>query len=269
MQANPTIPSGIPPLNNFEDVRQVLSHLLTSFNAALASLPQTNFNGQRLTRVGLPTSQDDAATKGYVDGVSAGPIGGTATGAAAFAGIGVNIVPKSNGRTFIPSNITDTGINLLINDNQDVAGIIRTTTLVNNNLPGTGLELALFSSTGFVQSLIRPVNTFIPLVVQGKPVMVNPQGSNIQLIGTCAVNGAAGAFAMDITGDCNVSGVYRKGGTAGISASLNLGTSVTVNTATAVTSVSGSGVSSTTGTFVTSVTLNVVAATFSGGIRTA
>ncbi len=75
-------------------------------------------------------------------------------------------------------------------------------------------------------------------------------------------------YPVDITGDCNVSGVYRKGGTAGIGATRNFGTSVSVGSV--GNGVFGTpGVGQVNGTVVTSVALNTSANTFSGGILTA
>jgi hypothetical protein len=76
------------------------------------------------------------------------------------------------------------------------------------------------------------------------------------------------SYTVDANGDINASGVFRKGGTAGISATKNFGTSLTINSeGTAVKGTPGTGQSNFTA--VTSVSLNLGSITSSGGIVTA
>lgn len=79
---------------------------------------------------------------------------------------------------------------------------------------------------------------------------------------------ATPGYAVDATGDINASGIFRKGGTAGINLTAGFGMSLTVNNdPTALHGTPGAGQSQFSA--VTGVTLNTTSRTFSGGILTA
>jgi hypothetical protein len=105
---------------------------------------------------------------------------------------------------------------------------------------------------------------------------VTPNGSTVPAISVVFdQSGFAGfggnstpGYEVDVTGDINASGIFRNGGTAGLSTTRNLGASLSVNTS--ATGVFGTpGVGQSNGTVVIGVTLNLTANTFSGGILTA
>jgi hypothetical protein len=154
----------------------------------------------------------------------------------------------------------------------EVSGAIRalSATLVTP-ASGKGLELRYNSGLdqGVVLSFDRSVNAYKDLALNGANLLMKVSGTEVARITSTGFGyGNTPSYALDITGDSNTSGVFRKGGVAGISVTRSFGTSLTVNSvANGVIGTPGVGQSNTT--LVTGVTLNVTSNTFSGGIITA
>ena len=85
---------------------------------------------------------------------------------------------------------------------------------------GVGVEVAYDSGvpTGAVNSFDRGGSVFKPMRVNGNTLTLNAQSA------ACVGVKGACTFDLDTTGDTNTSGVFRKGGTAGV----GTGSTVTV-----------------------------------------
>jgi hypothetical protein len=119
----------------------------------------------------------------------------------------------------------------------NVGGAVRTT----GGFPvapasGVGVEMEYTAGAGYVWSYDRAGSAMMPLNMGGNPLILNG--------GSVCVNQSACTYALDTLGDTNTSGVYRKGGAAGV----GTGSTITVCTS---------------GACATSCTL-----IFNGGIRT-
>ena len=118
----------IPPLQSFEDVRQVLQKVLGDTMDRLVkqiNLGMGGFGGQRLTSVGKPQAVDDAATKGYVDdaitnatsGTTSTSVGDFVLGGAKLRTVGALTRVISNG-AIGESVVVDDGTHLLLGSRQ-------------------------------------------------------------------------------------------------------------------------------------------------------
>lgn len=100
----------------------------------------------------------------------------------------------------------------------EAAGTIR----ITNDIPvpgsGQGLELGYqtFPPLGIVQAYDRTAGQWIPIVIDGNGVDINPNTTgNLQLCrggGNVGIGGAFGNFKLDVNGDINLTGSIRRNG---------------------------------------------------------
>jgi hypothetical protein len=64
----------VPPMTSFVEVRQVLTQLITDFQSQLIEqFPITNYEGRRISNVGVPVAADDVVTLRYLMGTTQTP----------------------------------------------------------------------------------------------------------------------------------------------------------------------------------------------------
>ncbi len=129
---------------------------------------------------------------------------GALTLAAGGSNQNVNLTPTGTGVTSATGNVA-------------ASGTLRTTGFV---LPASGSGLELFYNAAIpaanVTAIDRTGVAYLPLRLNGLTTTVNAQsGGCFGVLGACT-------YDLDTTGDTNTSGVFRKAGTAGISATLTI-----------------------------------------------
>jgi hypothetical protein len=142
-----------------------------------------------------------------------------ASGALTVAAGGNNknliLTPSGTGVAIVNASAGSSNANASL----DAGGMIRST---DYNVPtaGTGLEVYAAGGNGHLQAYNRAGAAYVPLYIDGNALTINSNsGANVGI-------GAAPSHKLDANGDINTSGVFMKGGVAGV----GTGSTITVCT---------------------------------------